>query len=116
VAIPESATVGGLPAGTLRVAERIPGVVVPGMNMTPIWQLFPAATGLGVQDAGEVKSAAFGPEIAIPVISAAEAPVFRIVTFCRTLAIPSLCAGNVRLDGDTCSDGGEVAFPVTLTC
>jgi hypothetical protein len=79
-----------LPVGTLSVADRTPGVVVPGVNVTPIWQLFPAATEFGVQEAGAEKSSAFGPEIAIPEISAAAPPAFKIVALCGALVALSL--------------------------
>jgi hypothetical protein len=90
VAVPVNATVGGLPPGTLSVAERIPGAVAAGVKVTLIWQLIPAGTGFGMHEAGEEKSPAFGPEIATPLISALAPPLFRIVTFCGALAVPSL--------------------------
>jgi hypothetical protein len=86
------------------------------VNVTPIWQLLPAGTGFGVQPADKEKSPALAPEILIPETSSAAPPEFRIVTFCGTLATPSLCAANVRLGGETCSDGPAIAAPYNATC
>jgi hypothetical protein len=116
VAIPDRATVAGLPPGTFSVADRLPGGAdIAGLNSTLIWQLFPVAR-LGAQGVPSAKSFALPPVNVIPVIPAADVPVFKIVTACEAEVVPSLCGENGRADGETCRDGGAVAVPDKAIC
>jgi len=114
-AIPESCTCCGLPpalSATFNVAASDPAERL-GVNFTLITQLLPAATlvphGLVCE-----KSAAFAPEIVmpVPVMLSAAFPVLDSVTGCAADCVPDACGAKVSEVGLRLAIGAGAAMVI----
>lgn len=85
-------------ASSLRTSDALRGPMPPGVKMTLIWQLAPAATWLPQLVVCE-KSAAFVPPRATPESIIDTVPEFVKVTACAELALPMGCAENWSVCG-----------------
>jgi hypothetical protein len=114
VPVPVNATACGLPDALFVIetlAERLPAA--PGVNVTEMEQLDPAAIVLGAT--GQVldcpKSAAFVPVTEMPLIERAALPELVRVTRRGVLALPTRWPPNARLVGASDTAGADGAAP-----
>ena len=112
--VPVKPTVCGLPAALsamLISAVRVP--VAAGVNFTVKVQLLAAASG-APQWLVRPNSLALAPPTCMESRVKVPVPVFVSVTVCPALVVPTFCAANVRLAGES-GTAGAVPVPVRLT-
>jgi len=112
--VPLRASACGLPVAlseTCTVAAR--GPVALGEKVTVMVQVALAASDAG-QSLVCVKSVAFAPVMAMPVIVSGAVPEFRSVEVCDALVVPTSCEPNVRPLGVSVT-AGAVPVPVSAT-